>query len=198
MNIVFDLGGVVFRWQPDRIIRHVFRNPGVQDLVRSEIFEHADWVELDRGTMTLDQAIDRGTSRTGLPRGKIEQLLNAVPLSLTPIEETIELIRALKASKNRLFVLSNMHAASISHLEKNHMIWDMFDGIVISSRIKRVKPETEIYEHLLSEFGLNAADTVFIDDLRENLAAASKIGIRTIRFVDAEQCRHDLANLGCI
>ena len=198
MNIVFDLGGVVFRWQPDRIIRHVFRNPGVQDLVRSEIFEHADWVELDRGTMTLDQAIDRGASRTGLARGKIEQLLNAVPLSLTPIEETIELIRALKASKNRLFVLSNMHAASISHLEKNHMIWDMFDGIVISSRIKRVKPETEIYEHLLSEFGLNAADTVFIDDLRENLAAASKIGIRTIRFVDAEQCRHDLANLGCI
>ena len=198
MNIVFDLGGVVFRWQPDRIIRHVFRNPGVQDLVRSEIFEHADWVELDRGTMTLDQAIDRGASRTGLPRGKIEQLLNTVPLSLTPIEETIELIRALKASKNRLFVLSNMHAASISHLEKNHMIWDMFDGIVISSRIKRVKPETEIYEHLLSEFGLNAADTVFIDDLRENLAAASKIGIRTIRFVDAEQCRHDLANLGCI
>ena len=198
MNIVFDLGGVVFRWQPDRIIRHVFRNPEVQDLVRSEIFEHADWVELDRGTMTLDQAIDRGASRTGLPRGKIEQLLNTVPLSLTPIEETIELIRALKASKNRLFVLSNMHAASISHLEKNHMIWDMFDGIVISSRIKRVKPETEIYEHLLSEFGLNAADTVFIDDLRENLAAASKIGIRTIRFVDAEQCRHDLANLGCI
>ena len=198
MNIVFDLGGVVFRWQPDRIIRHVFRNPEVQDLVRSEIFEHADWVELDRGTMTLDQAIDRGASRTGLPRGKIEQLLNTVPLSLTPIEETIELIRALKASKNRLFVLSNMHAASISHLEKNHLIWDMFDGIVISSRIKRVKPETEIYEHLLSEFGLNAADTVFIDDLRENLAAASKIGIRTIRFVDAEQCRHDLANLGCI
>jgi len=198
MNIVFDLGGVVFRWQPDKIIRHVFRNPEVQDLVRSEIFEHADWVELDRGTLTLDQAIERGASRTGLPRGKIEQLLSAVPLSLTPIEETIELIRALKASNNRLFVLSNMHAASISHLEKNHMIWDMFDGIVISSRIKRVKPEIEIYEHLLAEFGLNAADTVFIDDLRENLAAASKIGIRTIRFVDAGQCRDDLANLGCI
>ena len=198
MNIVFDLGGVVFKWQPDRIIRHVFRDPEVQELVRSEIFEHADWVELDRGTMTLEQAIDRGTSRTGLPRGKIEQLFNAVPGFLTPIEETIELIRALRSSNNRLFVLSNMHAASITHLEKEHAIWDMFDGIVISSRIKKVKPETEIYEHLLTEYELDATDTVFIDDLRENLAAASRVGIQTIRFVGAEQCRHDLANLGCI
>ena len=198
MNIVFDLGGVVFRWQPDKIIRHVFRDPEVQDLVKAEIFEHADWVELDRGTMTLEQAIDRGTSRTGLPRGKVEQLLHAVPRFLTPIEETIELIRALRASNNRLFILSNMHAASITHLEKEHTIWDLFDGIVISSRIKKVKPETEIYEHLLTEYKLNAADTVFIDDLRENLAAAAKLGIQTIRFVDAGQCRHDLANLGCI
>lgn len=198
MNIVFDLGGVVFRWQPDRIIRHVFRDPQDQALVKSKIFEHADWVALDRGTIALDDAIDRGTSRTGLPRGEIERVLHAVPQFLTPIEDTIELIRAMRDSSNRLFVLSNMHAASIRYLEEKYAIWDMFEGVVISSRIRMVKPELEIYEHLLAEHKLNAAETVFIDDLSENLAAAARIGIQTIRFVDAKQCRQDLVNLGCI
>ena len=198
MNIVFDLGGVVFSWQPDTIISHVFEDSATQDLVRAEIFEHADWVELDRGTITLDQAIERGATRTGLSRQDVERLLNEVPRSLTPIEETIELIRTIRDTNNRLFVLSNMHLASITYLEQKHRIWDMFDGIVISSRIRKVKPETEIYEHLLTVYQLNPTETVFIDDTSENLVAASSIGIQTIRFVDPSQCERELVALKCI
>lgn len=198
MNIVFDLGGVVFRWQPLAIIRSVFSEPATQDLVRARIFEHADWIALDRGTLALDQAIARGTSRTGLPRGQIEQLLRAVPRFLTPIQETLDLIRAIRDTDNKLFVLSNMHLASIAHLEQHYDIWDMFDGVVISSRIQKVKPEIDIYEYLLSQHRLDAAKTVFIDDMHENLVAASATGIQTIGFVDADQCRQELVNLGCL
>jgi putative hydrolase of the HAD superfamily len=60
MNIVFDLGGVVFRWQPETIIRHFFHDSKEQDRVRSEIFSHVDWIELDRGTIETEQAITRG------------------------------------------------------------------------------------------------------------------------------------------
>lgn len=198
MNIVFDLGGVVFNWQPDAIIKSVFEDLETQDLVRLEIFEHRDWVELDRGTIALDQAIDHGATRTGLPRQDVERLLNKVPRSLTPIEETIELIRTIRDTNNKLFVLSNMHLASITYLEHKHRIWDMFDGIVISSRIRKVKPEIEIYEHLLTVYQLKATETVFIDDMNENLVAASSIGIQTIRFIDPSQCRQALLDLGCI
>ena len=195
MNIVFDLGGVVFNWQPDAIIKSIFEDTSTQDLVRKEIFEHADWVELDRGTITFDQAISRGTRRTGLPYKDIERLLNAVPRFLTPIEATIELIHELNQTKNRLFVLSNMHLASIAYLEQRHKIWDMFDGIVISSRIQMVKPERQIYEYLLGLYQLEPAETIFIDDMRENLAAASSLGIQTIRFVDPAQCQRELAHV---
>ena len=195
MNIVFDLGGVVFNWQPDAIIRSIFEDSSTQDLVRKEIFEHADWVELDRGTIALDQAISRGTTRTGLPYQEIEHLLNAVPRFLTPIEATIELIHELSKTKNRLFVRSNMHLASIAYLEQRYKIWDMFDGIVVSSRIQMVKPERQIYEYLLRLYQLEPAETIFIDDMRENLAAASSVGIQTIRFVDPAQCQHELAHL---
>ena len=198
LNIVFDLGGVVFNWRPDAIIRRVFQDSETQDLVRAEIFEHADWVELDRGAIALDQAIVRGASRTGLPHEDIEKLLNEVPRSLTPIQQTIEIIRSVSDSNNRCFVLSNMHVASISYLEEKYKIWDLFDGIVISSRIQKVKPEIEIYEHLLTEYQLKASETIFIDDTSENLTAAASIGIQTIKFVDSRQCKRDLVNLKVI
>jgi putative hydrolase of the HAD superfamily len=198
LNIVFDLGGVVFNWQPDAIIRGIFENTDTQNVVRKKIFEHSDWVELDRGSIALEQAIDRGAARTGLPAEDIERLFGAVPRFLTPIEATIELIHELSSTRNRLFVLSNMHLASIAYLEQHHTFWDVFDGIVISSRIKMVKPEIQIYEHLLNRYQLEPGDTVFIDDLQENLAAASSIGIQTIRFTDSAKCRRALVDLECI
>lgn len=195
MNIVFDLGGVVFNWRPDAIIESLFDDAEIQDLVRREIFEHRDWVELDRGTIALEQAIDRGATRTGLPSEDIERLLNAVPYFLTPIQATIDLIRELSDTRNRLFVLSNMHLASIAHLEQRYDFWDLFDGMVISSRIQMVKPEIQIYEYLLKRYQLEPAATIFIDDLPENVQAASSIGIQTIRFIDSAQCARDLEHV---
>ena len=198
MNIVFDLGGVVFNWQPDALIRRVFPDTRTQALVKAEILGHEDWVELDRGSIALVDAIARGASRTGLPIDSITRLFEAVPPSLTPIQDTIDLIRSIRETGNRLFVLSNMGLESMSYLEKEHDIWDLFDGIVISYRIQKVKPEIEIYEYLLAKHQLNAADTVFIDDLIENLSAAATLGIKTIRFVNPTQCRRDLKALNCL
>jgi putative hydrolase of the HAD superfamily len=195
LNIVFDLGGVVFNWHPDKLIRGVFDDEETRTIVKSEILEHPDWLELDRGTLPFRDAVVRGADRTGLPNTDIERLLNEVPRSLTPIHETIELIRSMVSPDHRLFVLSNMHFASITYLEKEHDIWDMFDGTVISCRIQKIKPEIGIYEYLLNEFQLIASETIFIDDMSENLAAARSIGIQTIKFLTSSQCRQDLTEL---
>jgi putative hydrolase of the HAD superfamily len=53
MNVVFDLGGVVFTWDPDKLIADIFENKEVHQVVRSEIINHHDWVELDRGTLSV-------------------------------------------------------------------------------------------------------------------------------------------------
>ncbi len=198
MNIVFDLGGVVFYWRPDVIIQSVFDDAETQALVKAKIFGHTDWIRLDRGTLSADEAMDRGAVRTGLPRADIDRLFDAVPRSLAPVPGTIDLIRSVRGHGNKLFVLSNMGHASIEYLEHKHDIWDLFDGIVISCRIQKVKPEVQIYEHLLTEHRLKAVETVFIDDMRQNLTAASTLGIQTIQFVNPAQCRQDLEDLICI
>lgn len=198
MNIVFDLGGVVFNWQPDKIIESVFNDVKTQHLVKAEIFNHPDWIELDRGTLGLERAIDRGALRTQLPRSDISELMNLVPQFLTPIHESIDFIKSIRDTENKFFVLSNMHLASISHLERTYTILDMFDGMVISCRIQKVKPEIEIYQHLLIEYGLIAEETIFIDDTDINLKAAAAMGIKTIKFENSAQCRQDLSAFKCI
>jgi putative hydrolase of the HAD superfamily len=198
LNVVFDLGGVVFNWQPDVIVRSVFDDPATRVLVREEIIDNPDWLELDRGTLSLDEAIVRGTSRTGLTAERVAQLFNAVPHFLTPIEGTIDLIREVRSSGHPLFVLSNMHLAGADFLESKYDIWDLFEGIVFSARIQQVKPEPGIYEHLLVEHRLDPAETVFIDDICENLEAASTFGIHTIQFIDATQCRQELSKMNCL
>ena len=198
MNIVFDLGGVVFNWRPDKIIESVFGDAETQQLVKVEIFDHPDWVELDRGTLNIEQAVNRGAMRTKLPRSEISKLMSEVPRSLTPIHESMDLLRSIRDTDNKFFVLSNMQFPSIEHLERESSIWSMFDGIVISCRIRKVKPDIEIYQYLLNEHRLVADETVFIDDTDVNLVAASTLGIKTIRFVSASQCRQDLVDLKCI
>ena len=192
MNIVFDLGGVVFNWQPDRIIASVFDDPDTRRLVKKVLIEHRDWVELDRGTLSRAQAIERCARRAGLNENDIERLLDAVPHFLTPIEPTIELVRELSDTDNSLYVVSNMAIASIEHLEREHDIWHLFDGVVISSRVKMVKPEPAIFEYLLQTFQLRPDETIFIDDMPENVAAAEALGIVGIRFEHAAQCRQAL------
>ena len=124
--------------------------------------------------------------------------IDRVPASLTPVAETVALMRRVRAAGHRLFCLSNMQHASIAHLEREHDYWDVFEGCVISSRIRLIKPEPAIYAHLLETFGLRGDETVFIDDTAVNLPPAQAFGIRTIRFENAAQCARELAALGCL
>jgi putative hydrolase of the HAD superfamily len=124
--------------------------------------------------------------------------MQAVPPFLTPIDKSLQLIQELKNNNNKLYVLSNMHVASITHIEKEYSFWDLFDGKVISSRVHKVKPESDIYQHLLDRYRLNINETVFIDDTDINLRVAADLGIMTIKFDNPDQCKQELVNLGCL
>jgi putative hydrolase of the HAD superfamily len=196
LNLVFDLGGVVVRWDPDAIIAGVFHDEETKGKVKKGVFEDADWLELDRGTLGREDAIARAAKRTGVAEGEIKRLLHAVPPSLTVFPETVDLLRRLKRKGYPLYCLSNMHFASIEYLEHKHDFWDLFQGRVISCRLQLCKPEAGIYEHLLRTYGLEAKETIFIDDVQKNLDAAAKLGIKTLKFENAAQCERDLQRLG--
>ena len=198
MNVVFDLGGVVLSWDPVKLAAQVCEDPGEKEKLYTGFFSHPDWLELDRGVLNRDAAITRGADRMGISRKKISDFLGRVPSSLVSIEDTIELVRQVKEAGHKLFILSNMHTASIDYLEKRYSFFDLFDGQVISCRIQMVKPEAEIYQYLLEEHNLEAENTVFIDDTVINLQAASKFGMKTILFESPSQCEEELRRIGVL
>lgn len=198
LNLVFDLGGVVVRWDPDAIIAGVFPDPETRAKAKAGVIGHADWHELDRGTLERDDAIRRGAQRTGIAEAEVRRLLDAVPASLVPIPETVELLYRLKAKAYPLYCLSNMHHASIDYLEREQRFLEVFAAKIISCRLKLCKPDPAIYRHALAAHGLEPTRTVFIDDVEINVAAAAKVGVQTIRFVDAAQCERELRARGVL
>ena len=101
------------------------------------------------------------------------------------------LLKELKASGYELYGLTNW-SSKVHQVMKNYDIFNMLDGQVISSEVHLLKPEPEIYEHLLEKFGLQAEECVFTDDKAINVEGAEKVGMHGIVFHDAAQYVHEL------
>jgi putative hydrolase of the HAD superfamily len=146
----------------------------------------------DRGALTESELIQRLQLRLGSTRAEVEAILDAVRNSLVEKPETVKLLRALQGRGTPLYCLSNMPAAIYTHLRQRHNFWDAFSGIVISGEIQMMKPEPEVFMHLLETFDLRAEESVFIDDLPANIESARQVGLHTICFKDADQCWREL------
>jgi putative hydrolase of the HAD superfamily len=191
-NVIFDLGGVVFDWNPDHIVSRVQPLPELRAALKEALFGHTDWRLFDRGTLTEAELIERLQLRLGATRQEVDSILDAVRNSLVEKPETVKLLRALQEQGTPLYCLSNMPASVYTHLRQRHHFWDAFSGIVISGEVKMMKPEPEVFMHLLATFNLRPEECVFIDDLRTNIESAMQVGLHTIWFKDAVQCRREL------
>jgi putative hydrolase of the HAD superfamily len=166
--------------------------------VSKAVFEHPDWAETDRGALSFEEMSHRGARRAGVPVDKVANMIDQVPAVLVPIPDSIEILHQLKARGHSLYALSNMGEPSMIHLEESYEFLNLFDGKVISARVKLVKPEPAIFRHLLDRFHLDPQQTIFIDDLSDNIEVAAHFGIRTILFTSPAQCRKALVNYGCL
>jgi putative hydrolase of the HAD superfamily len=196
VNLVFDLGNVVVAYDRAALLAELYADPATQAAMDVGIEKHLDWMGLDRGTLAEADAIAAAALRAGVSPTDFARFMHRMAVAWTTIPETVELLYRLRAKGHALFCLSNMHPASTAFLERAFSFWDVFTGRVISCQVGLCKPEPAIYAHLLERFRLAAPETVFIDDLDVNLAAAAPFGIRTIRFENPAQCARALRALG--
>jgi len=192
MDIVFDIGNVIFEWNPQKLVGSIFSCKTESKEAIENIIDHEDWQMLDKGTLSLEKAISRANNRCNIGVDKIRKLFEETPKSLIPIQETINVIMELAEKGFSLYVLSNMHEHSFEYLSAAHDIWRKFAGIVISSHIQSIKPEPAIFEHLIDTYNLIPRNTVFLDDLKNNIEAAKKLGLNTIHVKNASQSKEEL------
>ena len=199
-NIIFDMGGVLLRFEPDYFIARLGITGSDADLLHREVFRSADWVRMDRGTLTDEEGVRRICARlpAHLHKAASELICRWEHPEILPMEGMADLIGELKAAGYGIYLLSNAFT-------RQHEYWhrvpgsEYFDDTLISADVKLLKPQREIYELALNKFGINADECMFIDDRADNIEMAETCGIRGIVFHgDTEILRSDLRRAGVV
>jgi putative hydrolase of the HAD superfamily len=204
MNVVFDLGGVLFHWLPHEIVAQVLPEHAptreAADRWVADIFEGygGDWGEFDRGVLAPAELAERIARRTGLSAAQARAVIDAVPAALVPIDGSVSLLKRLHRRGHPLFYLSNMPQPYALHLEATHDFLGLFRRGVFSARARLIKPEPAIFAHAAGSFGVPAARIFFIDDVASNVRAAQAAGWQALHFQSPRQCEAELLRRGLL
>ncbi len=200
-HIVFDLGAVLFSWQPKQMLMRELP-AAVPDLTTAahwerEVFQayRGDWGDFDRGTVEIPDLVDRIARRTGFSAADVQTVVDAVPRELQPIPATVALLHRLADAGHVLHYLSNMPAPYADILERN-AFFSRFASGVFSGRVHHNKPEPGIFAAAEKVFGVAPSELVFLDDHAPNVEAARALGWHAIQFVDAVQSAAALREQG--
>ena len=201
-TLVFDLGGVVFRWRPDEFLPRLLPDRAADAAAARDLatlfFEGfgGDWAAFDRGHIDVAPLAERIAARTGLRVAEARRVIDAIPDELQPLPETETLLRRLHANGHRLVFLSNMPAPYAHHLEAVQPVLRLFERGVFSSRVGTIKPEPALFAHAANAFEREPSALTLIDDNDANVKAAIAHGWSAIRFETAAQAERDLAAAG--
>ena len=176
-NVVFDLGRVVFAQDPAKSTAEFKQFFSYVSLTPMPQF----WTDYDMGVLSFDQVSEELAAYRGVEPEFAREMISIAIGKQETIRPTEKLIDELKAAGYKLYVLSNMSREFIDFLRKQK-VYENFDGDVVSCEVGIVKPMPEIYDLLLKRFDLDPAETIFIDDRKENVDAAAAKGIATFHF----------------
>ena len=198
-TVVFDVGGVIVRWQPLELMREHLPAVDAQQAF-AQVFENwalgSDWRAFDLGQVQPEALAERIAGRTGYPRAAIAALIEAVPEHLQPMAESVALIERVRAAGHRLALLSNMPLPYAAHLESQHACFAWFEQRAWSGRLGHAKPERAIFDHLQAQLRLDdPSRLLFIDDHEGNVDAARRLGWNAMHFRGAEQASAALQEL---
>jgi len=194
-NVVFDIGNVLVRWDPQLIIARTFGKERASDEYVRSIFPGNDiWLPLNRGELTADQALERYRDQIGLSKKETDKLWQNILDSMDPIPGAFDLMKQLKQLGFSTYALSDNVHEIVSHLQSTHDFWPYFDGAVISAEIGLLKPDPQIFQHLLESYGLVAHETLFLDDMQHNVEGAQSVGMKAFQFSTTAHARTALRN----
>ena len=189
-NIIFDLGGVVvdLRIRPslEAFARLGLTPKGISLEYLSQNGIPRDWEmrplmhAMDCGELSAEEfvGIMKGKSREGTTDQDIIDAFNHI---IHLPKRRLEWLRELRRHY-RVYLLSNigdLHWQETLRQAAEHGIplRECFDEVFLSYRLHMVKPDPRIYEVLIGQTGIAPAETLYIDDLPDNIKAGQKRGL---------------------
>lgn len=196
-NIIFDIGNVLLSFQPEEFLSQYYDEDIMGDLM-TIIFCSQEWIELDLGTMLIDEVIDKLTLSHPHYHEDITFVLKNWTQMLQPIQENIKIAYQLKEKGYSLYLLSNFHIEAIQQMFDQYDFFHIFDGQVISGFEHIVKPDLQIYKTLLERYHLEAQESLFIDDILSYTNAAELVGIQGLHLGYQKNLEEELKNINVL
>ncbi len=195
--IIFDYGNVISALDNTLFLKAIAGSsektvPELHEL----IYVQSDLpTRYETGLISSQEFFSRTKKLCGL-RISQSDFIRAFTGIFTPIQSTLDLIQRLKP-EYRLGLLSNTNEWDFTYEIAKISVFNLFDTVTVSYRVKAMKPDRAMYLDALTKLGLKPEECVYIDDIKEYADAASALGIRGIQYIDHDSLLGSLAGLGC-
>ncbi|WP_163324892.1 HAD family hydrolase [Draconibacterium mangrovi] len=185
-NIIFDLGRVLLNLDFDASIK-AFQQLGSDGEVLDHKNAYADpiFYNLEVGKITpaeFRSGVRKVLKNEQLTDRQIDEAWYAMILDIPA--HRVKKVQELSRNYN-LYLFSNTNQIHIDRLlaefKAQHGIDfpSLFKTVYYSHEIHDRKPEVSAYEKVITLSGVNPKETLFIDDLENNIDAAQKTGLKT-------------------
>ena len=187
-NVIFDLGGVLVDWNPDKVFIKVFEG----DKQKMEYFYAEvctqEWNENQDAGYPMAKATEERVALFPEFEKEIRMYYDRWDEMLgNQIQGTVDILKKLTNSPEyKVVALTNWSHETFPKAIKKFEFLQWFEGVLVSGVEKTRKPFPEIYELTLNRFDLKAEESLFIDDNLRNVEAARALGIYSIQFHSPE------------
>lgn len=181
-SFIFDMGNVLLDYNPQAAMDELNIPPDAQPIIMRELFGGKEWVQLDLGNITENEAYESICKR--IPEeyhNVLKRSIDGWDICMKPLKGAREFCEFIKSKGFRVYVLSNAHKSFYRYFPR-YFDLEFFDGVVVSADIHVAKPDIKIYEHILEKYNLKAEECLFIDDRQDNVEGAEKAGMYAYRF----------------
>ncbi|MBP5172437.1 MAG: HAD family phosphatase [Bacteroidales bacterium] len=194
-NIIFDFGGVLVDWDPHRLLDNYFGSREKADWFIANICT-GEWnAEMDAGK-PFAQGIAELSAKYPEWAHEIQLYFDRwIEMIGGEVTGMLQIVKELKAKGYKLYGLTNWSAETFCQVRHKFEVFDQLDGMLVSGEEKMLKPAPEFFQLLVDRFGINPAESLFIDDNQPNVDGAIAFGINAIRFENAETLRKQLITL---
>lgn len=191
-NVIFDVGGVLTNYhQKDYFVNRGYDAEMAERLRQAtQMSEH--WKEYDRNVLTEQEILARFCADAPDLADIIPEALGDHKDIVTRNDAAIPWIQSVKDMGRKVFVLSNFSCYALESCAEALDFQPLMDACYWSCQHQQIKPDIACYLDMLYTFGIDPAESVFIDDTQYNLDAAARVGLHTIHYLNQAQAEAEL------
>lgn len=187
--VIFDLGGVLLRQMEERPRTELAARYGLsRTQLEALVFESEQARRAAVGELDVTAVWEPACAALGLTAATLPEFQQQFWAGDRIDMELVAFIRTLRGPYHTA-LLSNAWSNLRAILTGEWRIADAFDELIISAEVRLAKPDPRIYRLALERLAVTPAETIFVDDMAENVAAARSVGLHALQFQGPAQTR---------